>query len=366
MSKRTILLSLYLFFLLGMGWIAYQKPLNNWDAIAYSAVVLQYNHAQDAHLQAYHIAGQQLLPINYNQLTSGNHQRKLWAADAKEFNRLMPFYVVKPLYTRLAWLFYKGGLPLFKAVAAPSILAYTLTGLLFFIWLGRYLSAGPTFLLSLIMMLLPNILEAARLSTPDFLFAFLILSGIFFISEKKHLAGFFISFMLAMFCRIDGIIPFLAFLIFYTCIDNSTVVISRRKFFLLTGTVIIGYFIVSFGASAYGWNLLYFSSFFKTITSGYSSSFSWHGYIELVKAQLFTALFFSHISWFFFLGVIPFIHKNDHCQTDKKFLLTLLIVIAIRFILQPVIADRFYLPYYSLTLIFIVRYLAWNTTKVQH
>jgi hypothetical protein len=356
MHNRTILFSLYLILLLGMSWGVYQKPLHNWDSIAYSAIVLQYNQAGNVHMQVYQAAKQQLQAADYELLASGNSQRKLWATNAAAFNRLMPFYIIKPLYTRLAWLFYLCGLPLFKATVMPSVLAYILTGILLFVWLSRYLLPKTTFALCLIIMLLPNVQEAARLSTPDFLFAFFILLGMYFMIEKKQVIAFFSSLIFAVFCRIDGVILLLALLTFYKYFQNDILTISLKRYLVLTGIAIGVYFTITFSAIPYGWNILYFPSFFKTLTSTYERSLTWHGYVELIKAQLFTVLYYSHLLYYFLLGAILFI-PNKPPFADKKLMLTLFITIVLRFILQPVIADRFYLPYYLLIITFVVRHL---------
>src|SRR5260370_30118320 len=156
--KKITLTSIYIIILSGICRVAWLKPGYNWDILPYAEIVLQYDHAPgDLHRQVYSTAARELPTETYSLLISANGKRKQWAADANAFDHILPFYAIKPLYTFLSFLFYKSGMTLFKALGFPSVIAYFFSGVLLFIWLSKFLPAKLTFVLCLIIMLLPNL-----------------------------------------------------------------------------------------------------------------------------------------------------------------------------------------------------------------
>ena len=80
-------------------------------------------------------------------------------------------------------------------------------------------------------------------------------------------------------------------------------------------------------------------------------------------------LFFSDLILFLLLGLMLFIERDSFQFKNLSFdqLLSIVIVFAIiaRFILQPIISDRFYIAYYISILILLVRkYSSTLSTKI--
>src|SRR4051812_6427835 len=120
---------------------AYKKPSYNWDMLPYMAVILSYDGQQNVHESVYNTARQELPAEAFRLLTdSSQAHRRETAQHVEEFNLQMPFYIVKPLYTGLSYLFYKSGFSLTRSTVIPSILAFLCVGLLMLVWCTKYIS----------------------------------------------------------------------------------------------------------------------------------------------------------------------------------------------------------------------------------
>ena len=82
-------------------------------------------------------------------------------------------------------------------------------------------------------------------------------------------------------------------------------------------------------------------------------------YFALAKSQAMTGFFFSFLSLFIFLVLLLLWNGNGihfkKLSLEQTFGLVFLLIILIRFILQPAIADRFYIPYYLSVFVFLAK-----------
>lgn len=358
----------YLCLLLGVSILSLKKPSYNWDMLAYTAVILQYDaQTKDVHQLVYQLASRQLPADTYDLLAgTSNPERKNWKDNTAAFQQKLPVYVIKPLYTVMAYGFYKLGVPIFKATMVPSVIAYIITGILLLIWLNKYLKPVPSTITCSIIMLLPPVLEAAKLSTPDFLAGMLLFYGIYFLVEKASATGFFIFGILAVLSRIDFILPLLILLLALTFLAKE---LSVRKLITFMGIAVVIYLLIANNASGYGWNILYFPSFFGTLNPKHEvrSTFVMHDYWELLKAQVMTALYHSHFVWLLLIAMLTLLQCRLYELKNNiaiLIIISLLFAIVARFLLQPVVADRFYIGYYLLFVTLFVVQLA--KRSVQH
>src|SRR5438552_5538098 len=193
----------------------FKRPLYNWDMLPYTDLILRMDHhnAQEAHYLTYDLTKKNIPSKNFQQLTdSSNVYRFKMLSDPAAFNEQLPFYVIKPLYTGLAYLFYKLGVSLPQATLVPSFISYLLIGFLLFYWLRIYLSLPITFVISLLIMLSSPLIEVAKLSSPDCLSAFLLLSSFYFIFEKPSLWSTIVFMVLSIFARLDNVVTCLLIL----------------------------------------------------------------------------------------------------------------------------------------------------------
>ena len=369
-SKRPVvpakysILFIYCVIILYAAACSLKKPAYNWDILPYMGVILSYDKADanTIHKNVYSIAKDQVPPVYYNRLVDpSNAYRNSVAQSPEKFRAQFPFYIVKPLYTGAAYLFYKAGIALPMSTVWPSVIAYFLTGLLLFFWLKKYWSGLYACIGSSLVMLSPPLLTVAGLSTPDALSGLLLFTAVYFLTEKKSTAGTFVFLLLAVFARLDNILPAVCFLsaLFFT--NNRNNKIPAGKIVFLFGILFLAYFAVSGNVRSYGWSVFYYPAFVKQLNSSYTANsiFDFKQYISLAKSQLMTGLYFSLISLFFFLVLFLLWNSSlsgfSRLTMEQALAVIFVVIIIARFILQPLVADRLYIPYYLSVIAFLVK-----------
>jgi hypothetical protein len=364
-TKINLLLNIFYFIsIISIGVYAFEKPYYNWDALPYMGVALSYEHdnAKFIHDTVYAIAKEQIPYATYKQITDTSMDyKKRMLQNENDFYQLLPLYVVKPLYTGMVYLFYKSKVPLLKATILPSVIAFVLIGCLLFLWMLNYLQTLFALLISLLTMLSAPLLEIAKTSSPDSIAALLLLAAFYFIIERKHLFTAFLFLLLSVFARLDNIIPCLFILSLLAFTNKWKEKLKLKKYVTMVLTVIIVYFLVTSIALKYGWGLLYYPSFAKHLNLSYqtSTTFSFKDYFDLFYTHIVSAFFFTHFILFMLLGLIIFIDEFSLkfwlLNFEQCLLLILFLSIAVRFALQPLIADRFYVAYYVLIIVLLVK-----------
>lgn len=363
--KTNYLLNTFYFLcIISVSIYAFEKPNYNWDAMPYMAVALSYESgdATFIHDTVYTIAKEQMPPVKYDQIidTSMNYKKRM-LQNENDFYNLLPFYVVKPLYTGMIYLFYKEGISLLKATVLPSVIAYVLIGWLLFKWIKNYLPALLSCLIALLTMLSAPVLEVVKTSSPDCLASFLLITAFYFIIERKNLSVAFVFLLFAVFARLDNIIPSFCILSLMVLTDKWKKKLVLKKFFAMIIILVIAYFLITSFALKFGWSLLYYPSFARNLNLSYESgtAFSFKDYFVLFETHVVSAFFFTHFIVFMLLALIIFIERASFkfqlLRFEQWLLLAVLISIAVRFILQPLIADRFYVAYYLLIIILLIR-----------
>jgi len=369
---KYLLSSLYFISIILIAVYAFKKPYYNWDALPYMGVTLSYDNDNPkfVHDTVYEIAKQQIPSITYNQITDTSlNYKKIMLQNATDFYNVLPFYVVKPLYTGLIYLFYKSGFSLLKATIVPSVIAYVLTGILLFIWLKTYLQLFFVFLTSLLMMLSAPMLEAVKTSSPDCLSAFLLLTALYFLIERKSLLITFLFLLLSVFARLDNIIPCFFILSILAFTNKWKEKLLLKKYLLMLLILTGSYFLITSNALKFGRNLLYYPSFAKHLNLSYNANttFSFKDYFVLFYTHIISSFFFTHFALFMLLALIIFIDKLpfgfSHLNFEQSLLAALILSIAVRFILQPLIADRFYVAYYLFIIILLIKKVAAGHTN---
>jgi hypothetical protein len=341
-----------------------QKPAYNYDILPYMGVILSYDKTdiKIIHSEVYTIAKKEIPPLFYNRMVDPSNAYRSSVAQSPEVLRSQfPFYVVKPFYTRAAYLFYKAGICLTLATVWPSAIAYFLTGLLLFNWLKKYWPGWYACAGSSLIMLSPPVLNVAGLSTPDALSGLLLLAAVYFLAEKKSIGRTLLFLLLAVFARLDNILPAICLLsaIFFT--NKWHHKISAVKIVFFFSLLLLAYFTVSGNARSFGWSILYYPAFAKQLNVSYTanSSFDFAAYLTLAKSQFTTGWYFSFISLFFFLVLFLLWDTSlsgfNSLTMEQVLAIVFALIIIVRFILQPLITDRIYVPYYLSVIVFVVK-----------
>ena len=364
--RNKFFLILYLFFILLIALYAFKKPDYNWDMLAYMAVVIGYDHndINFVHDTVYNIARQQLPASVYNQLTdTGNTYRKKMAENADEFHQQMPFYTVKPLYTRLVYFIYKGGVPLVPATLLPSFIGYLLIGWLLIFWIKKYMQFFLALAVGIFIQLSPPIWNIARYSTPDCLSTFLLLGAMYFVIERRSLLFAFVFMILSIFARVDNAIPSFFLLSLLAFSNKWEPKISVRKYLLMLLFIAFSYLCITLNTLGYGWDIFYYTSLVKSFNLSHAvhHEFILKDYIALSIAQIMAGLFYSNLFLFMALALLVFIGRQpfrfSNLSFDQLFVCTIIVSIIVRFVLQPVISDRNYVAYYICIFILLIRSL---------
>ncbi len=340
----------------------YKHPRYNWDMLPYMAVVLGYDHTEDVHRQIYSTAKKEIPQQAFHQLTDSTNKYR-WSVfqSAQIFTLQLPYYVVKPLYTGLAFIFYKSGIPLTKATVLPSLISFFFIGILFFYWLQKYLPVIVAMIAAAAIAVWGPIMAVAGLSSPDGVSALILLAACFCLVENKNPAWVYVLAFISIFARIDNILP-AVFLIFFMIYKKR----SEGPRPWITGTIaaaacIVCYLAVGMLAKEYNWNMLYFSNYFSRMNPEYEvqDTFTMQNYWALIKSQSMSGLYYSQLPLFFFLSVCIITYRWKVLQQRNHpeiFLIAgIWLIIFLRFILHPMAADRIYLAYYLVILLLLVK-----------
>jgi hypothetical protein len=365
MRNRLILLP-YLILIFLIAFYGFRRPYYNWDMLPYMAVVIGYDHNAPnyVHDTVYDIIKKQLPDLAYNQLIDGGLEfRKRMAGNSNEFYKQMPFYMVKPLYTRIVYFIYKAGVPLIQATILPSFAGYFLMGFLLIFWIKRYMQLYLALAISTLTMLSAPMWDIVRNSSPDCLSAFLLLSAMFVILERKPIVLAFIFLLLSIFARLDNVIPSFFIISILTFSNKWDHRIPLKKYVLMLLIVSLCFLSISLNTRQFGWNILYYPTFVKSLNLSYSIHpvLLLKDYLALSISHIMTGLFFSNLLLFIVLALLTFIGNASFqfrsLSFDQLFLCTIIVIMIVRFVLEPVIADRFFVAYYLCILVLLIRKL---------
>ncbi len=346
-----------------------RRPAYNWDMLGYMALTLKIENTNTVfvHDKVYAEAEKEAVWPYQHILVDSNVFRKRMKEDPDAFNRQLAFYVVKPMYVRMVYFFYKAGFPLARATLMPSIFSFALICLLIYFWLKKYLHITGAFCLSSFIILSRPMLEIAKLSTPDALSALLLLLSFYFIVEKPK--KWIMIFMLtaSIFARLDNIITCVAILTVATFSSVSHLKISLREFLLAIIIMISCYFMISSNVKIYGWDISFYKSFAHYLTSTTyepQSSVSIKSYLHLIYLGIIRGLYSTDIIFLFIMLSLLFFYSNgvrlQKFSFDQSIAITLVLIFMIRLILFPEIMDRAYTAFYIMAIILLARKLFSN------
>jgi hypothetical protein len=212
---------------------------------------------------------------------------------------------------------------------------------------------------------------AGSVSTPDLFSALLLLASFYGLIEKKSTGWICFFLLLAVFTRIDNIVP--AFFIMLLLAASP----ERQKRFSLKKSVIFllvlsaAYLAVAYPVVRYKWSIWYYPTFISHLDPAYDQdgAFSLTNYLAVAGNQLKNSLRGSSLFLFLTLGLIFLINSEKpffrRPSFDQLVLLAIFAIILTRFLLQPVIADRFYIAYYIVILVLLIKRITERLSRVR-
>ena len=360
--KNSLIKAIYFICIAAAAVYCFKRPLYNWDMLPYSALILKMDGYDNkkAFAYAYESAKKSLPSAPYHLLTdSANAYRYELANNTEAFNQQLPFYVVKPLYTSLAYLAYKLGFPLSQATLVPCFISYLLLGLLFFHWLHLYVRLSVAFFVALFIMMSSPLIEVAKLSTPDCLSALLLLGAFYFTVEKPSLPFALVFMCLSVFARIDNVIC--CFLLTSTAYAGKqwSRQLRFKSFLLISFLFVVCYLMVGLVAWQYGWSLFFYNDFVGHLHPIYGtrSDFGIRDYFRLMYEHIMSAINRSYFAIFMALHVLNIARSflSGKLSFDQLFALLIPTIVFVRLIFYPDISDRFYIAYYLVIVVLLVK-----------
>ncbi len=357
--KHLAFVSLLLILIL-ISFTFYKKPVYNWDLLPYSALILSKPgmSPDSIHKLTYEKAAEQIPAKEFQLLTdTSNYYRSQTLNDAKIFTEELKYYKVKPLFIKAVSFFFWLGFPLIVSTVMPSVISYILIGLMIFTWLKRYCTPLFSFLLSLILCLLPFMLWTARTSSPDMLNALLIFTGLYLLKEKNKLFEGLMLLFISTFVRPDSILLFSLVLMWLTYDKKITI-----KMLLAFHVVALAALFITLKLSNFDGHVLFIqqSSSYR-LANGLSDLSIQNYFVGIVKG--IKSLMYCSLSFVLFIVLVLYGFKkpaNTLAQYIKqhKLILILLAHIFILYLIRPNIEDRFIVADYICILL-----LAFDSTK---
>jgi hypothetical protein len=332
--------------------------------LGYMALVIRMDSSysiEKIHELTYSNAKQNIPPEEYNKLTETPAYRKRFETNPSEFKKILPNYIVKPLYTWLCWLFYKSGFSLPIATALPSLISYLLLGLFLFHWSSKYVHIGIAFLGAVLIMDSTIVTAIARLSTPDCLSALFLLVGSYFILERRNTFFMFIFSFLSILTRVDNIITCFIIISFLT-FSLKWKTIPIKQYFIMLAILFATYVLIILPVTQFGWSIFYYGQYARHIdySRDFDQPITLSTHFSLMYSKLTTAFISTHFTFFAFLGLLVFVSKNfsfRNLSFDQTFLLVLILIGLIKFLLLPDLSDRFHLAFFLVIIILLIRKL---------
>jgi hypothetical protein len=349
--------------LLPVALFTYKHPAYNFDMLGYMALIIRMDRhdLKEVHAKTYENAKQCIPADDYNKLTETLPFRKKMASDALQFEKILPIYSVKPLYIGICWLFYKCGFSLVASTVIPSIVSYLVIGVFLFYWLKGYLQPWIAFLSGLLIMCSMFTVAIAGHSTPDCLSALFLFVSFYFILEKRNVKLMLLFFLLSIFTRADNVITCF-FIISFLTFNRKWKIIDRKQFFLMTAILGVAYICAIIPVTQFGWSIFYYPQYAKHIdfSRDFDQAITFSSYLALVYSKLVTAMVSTQFTFFMFLCLLIFGNPFSSWKKltfDQSFLLLVLGIMFFRFLLLPDLSDRFYLGFYLVFIILLVRKL---------
>jgi hypothetical protein len=344
----------------GLAIAAFQKPYYNWDMLGYmaAAVSMEISNPDSVHAIVYASAAAELPAKNFSELIDHeNEYRSKNFNDAGYFHEQQVLYVIKPLYVLLVYVFYKSGFTLTASTVLPSVLSYFFMGLLLFSWLLKTRNPWQASCFSLLLMISPPFWAIAQYSSPDALCDLLIFAGFYFLIESnKPITGWFVL-VLSVATRIDAIILVLMTLVFLKFAPIKSRSVSWPFFIInlsvscvlfLAIAILLGHFNTGF--------IKYYALIPSDFAREVSSSPVQNYFILLVKG-IYDSRFAAFPLFVLSALITIIIRRRTHLLTsdfEAGIILLLLLNMLVRYLLHPLIEDRFFAAHYLLiTIIYI-------------
>ncbi|MFI5253665.1 MAG: hypothetical protein ACHQQQ_14685 [Bacteroidota bacterium] len=359
MNKRSEIFYslLYATLICGIGIFSFLRPYYNWDLLGYVGTTLsiEEHNAEILHQKTYTYVKNSIPEQNYASLIANdNSYRTLTATDPKFFAEQLHYYTIRPLYIAMLFILYKMGMNIVQATLAISIISCALVCTLVRIWLLKYTVGIANLVSCSLLVMVSGILEAARLSTPDALSAVFILAGTYLFIEKRKFLPAWICFLLSTATRVDNVIFIIIYAVYFRYFSAEEIRRGKKLFtYLITSSLLLsagilyvfgGHSPEFFFPNNYHWQeqAAPHSMILRIVTNYLVST------AVSIKQVVFDG-YSNAVLLFVGLGMLNLYHvyrKNAENNLLQQLSFIALLAIAGRLLVFPVVANRFFIPYY--------------------
>jgi hypothetical protein len=317
------------------------------------AIALRHDNPDpdSVHTQTYRLARQYLPREKFESLIDSSNTFRMQTYRSRTiFRAQLPSYSIKPLYIHLVRFAHMGGVPLPQATVVPSLISFVLICLLMYFWVHKCIPEPFAFAICAVVIALPFLLEGSGLSTPDLLCAAFLLMGSYALLERKSLPVALVLFTAAIFTRIDSIL-FALILTGYSVLRNNKQWLMAVSWAILMtlGTMIL------FSNTGIGLSEILLIRSAPERTAGIAAT-PWLSAYSRGALHGLRALMHTSISFFVMVAFVGLYVKSGSREglwhnAESTLLLAILFHMLLRFILHPIIEDRFVVADYLLILI---------------
>ncbi len=349
--RKVLVFSIFFLAIVKIAWVCYEKPLYNWDTLAYMAIVLGFEEDDitKIHQSIYNIAQQEIPIDKYALMTDTTHMVKKDVLNHPDkFLQYTSFFRVKPLYTFLSYAAYKVGLPLSKAPFVPSVFSFVAISFLL-VWLfSKFFPEWLSAILSLCIVISPPILEAARLATPDALSTLVILIAFCLLMNSSSWVWIIFILSLSILVRVDNIIlaGIILFFQYFMLREQAKNKIPHLAFWIIIALWIGFAFWLMVHANI--------QNGFENFYGGLSKKVN---FLMILKESVtgLNTLQTSHLSIVMAIcALILFYGKAFSIRSlnQSQYLFLLMIFyLVIRYVMFPDLTTRFFLPVYIISIV---------------
>ncbi len=321
----------------------YEKPAYNWDMFPYMVLTAaQPSVSLDStYAFVYHEAARVMQDNDFSAVTR-NHGERM--SNATSFIGILKYYELKPGYITTTRALHGMGLGLLPATYLPSLISYFLIGCLLWWWASNKFGYLIAMIIAAMIAFSPFLLLTARYSSPDMLCALLLFGGVFLLSEGSLLWGLMLC-GLSISVRPDSVLLFLLILL-------ATTISKKLSFMYCLAIASTG---IALSLWIVGIDLL--KEFLFTVPA-YSKEWSTgelvSNYIHGLRAGIYSIV--NSQTWvILLLGSLGlYIQKQRGFSLFRDYwcllILASIIAIALRYLLHPVLEDRFLIASYLIVL----------------
>jgi hypothetical protein len=234
--KRSLVVAAYLFFLFGVAFVCYRRPVpDDFDRYIYEAILL--GRSQPVEAVYDHVKHESPRSEASSILDSPQHLREL-----------EPLYAIRPLYLGIVGL---AGtvLPVQQAISFVSAASLFGIGVVVFLWTQRPVLSG-------LLIAASPVAELGRIGSPDALAALFAISALWLIERRKLYFGLILLF-LSIGIRTDNVLILWSVLAWLVWEHRLSPLAAGAQALAAIGIV----FLIDHWAGNYGWIVLFRFSF---------------------------------------------------------------------------------------------------------